>query len=79
MICPASVRGCGNPPTVAAVSSAQRNAYQAPTPSATASPTAPRHRNPATIAPSTATRRAKTSSCGYVALLDPADPRRGKR
>ncbi len=53
---PASVRGSEKPPTVAAVSSAQRNAYHGPTPSEAASPAVPSASSAATTAPSSAKR-----------------------
>ncbi len=53
MICPAVRVRLGKPPTVAAVSSAQRKAYQSPTCSVSARPTAPRNSSHATARPST--------------------------
>src|SRR5438067_2298972 len=72
MTCPTVVRGWAKPPTVAAVSSAQRNAYHGPTPSATARPSVPTANRADTMMASSAMRQTKTLSARLLA----APPRR---
>src|SRR5262249_60374992 len=78
-ICAKVGRGRGKPPTVAAVSSDQRNAYQRLTSSLAARASVASTSRPATIAPSRAIRRMKCLSSVDAAPPERLGPPREER